>query len=170
MDSSSEWKARRASSDGVRASVVRACARSRSAVVARCSATAWASANPAPNFAALSRRVEAEPSGAPRALPRAVNRRSTRRRRASDTRVDRGPRAAAAPRTPRVRRKSRRSKATSYATHPARRKQEIRSPTLRYREWGGAADYMAGKSSMTSFAMSCRCSKTSSVPCHMVVS
>ena len=41
---------------------------------------------------------------------------------------------------------------------------------LTLREWRGAAYYMAGKSSMTSFAMSCKCSKTSKVPCHMVVS
>ena len=41
---------------------------------------------------------------------------------------------------------------------------------LTLREWRGAAYYMAGKSSMTSFAMSCKCSNTSKVPCHMVVS
>ena len=37
---------------------------------------------------------------------------------------------------------------------------------------GGEDDayYMAGKSSMTSFAMSWRCSNTSKVPCHIVVS
>ena len=61
-----------------------------------------------------------------------------------------------------------RPRATRRILHAVEESYTISHLTLR--EWGGAAYYMAGKSSMTSFAMSCKCSSTSSVPCHIVVS